>query len=102
MSPGVRRKLAATTLETTLCCGSAGECAGAQPRQTKSYHLISERGIGLRLLLTVIAAVLYAIGWCAGAVSLLVVWCWTALAVGWDDARNLGSRERRDEPVRAR
>lgn len=53
------------------------------------------------LLLTVVAAVLYALGWCAGVVSLLVVWCWTALAVGWDDARALGSRERPREPVGA-
>jgi hypothetical protein len=60
------------------------------------------RGELVRLLLTVIAAVLYALGWVAGAVSLLVVWCWTALAVGWDDARNLSSRERREQPVRAR
>lgn len=37
--------------------------------------------------LTAIAAVLYALGWAAGKVSLVAVWCWTALAVGWDDAR---------------
>lgn len=48
----------------------------------------------MRLLLTVIAAVLYAVGWFAGVVSLLVVWCFTALAVGWDDARTLRKRER--------
>lgn len=46
----------------------------------------------MRLLLTTIAAVLYALGWLAGLVSLLVVWCWTALAVGWDDARTLRRR----------
>lgn len=51
----------------------------------------------MKLLLTVVAAVLYAFGWCAGVVSLLVVWCWTALAVGWDDARAL---PRRRSPVR--
>lgn len=41
------------------------------------------------VVLTLIAAVLYAIGWVAGKVSLLVVWCWIALAVGWDEARTL-------------
>lgn len=56
----------------------------------------------MRLLLTVVAAVLYALGWCAGVVSLLAVWCWTALAVGWDDARALQRRERPREPVRER
>jgi hypothetical protein len=56
----------------------------------------------LRLLLTVIAAVLYAAGWLAGLVSLLVVWCWLALAVGWDDARALGRRREQPEPARAR
>lgn len=38
-------------------------------------------------VLTLIAAVLYAVGWLAGKVSLLAVWCWTAVAVGWDEAR---------------
>ena len=56
----------------------------------------------MRLLLTIVAAVLYALGWCAGLVSLLVVWCFTALAVGWDDARTLQRRGREREPVRAR
>lgn len=56
----------------------------------------------MRLLLTLIAAVLYALGWVAGCVSLLAVWCWTALATGWDDARNLRAREQPREPVRAR
>lgn len=56
----------------------------------------------MRLLLTVVAAVLYGLGWSAGVVSLLVVWCFTALAVGWDDARTLRSREPVREHVRAR
>ena len=43
----------------------------------------------MRLLLTLVAALLYAVGWCAGLVSLLAVWCWSALAVGWDEARSL-------------
>lgn len=51
----------------------------------------------MRLLLTVVAALLYALGWAAGVVSLLVVWCFTALAVGWDDARTL---QRRSESQR--
>jgi type IV secretory pathway VirB2 component (pilin) len=41
----------------------------------------------VRFVLTLIAAVLYGIGWVAGKVSLLLVWCWVALAVGWDEAR---------------
>lgn len=56
----------------------------------------------MRLLLTVIAAVLYALGWCAGLVSLLAVWCFTALAVGWDDARALHRPREQREPVRPR
>lgn len=41
----------------------------------------------LRLLLTLVAAVLYAIGWIAGKVSLVTGLAWDAVAVGWDDAR---------------
>jgi hypothetical protein len=44
-------------------------------------------------VLTVLAAVLYAAGWAAGKVSLVLVWCWTALAVGWDDARGATATE---------
>ena len=36
-----------------------------------------------RLLLTLIAAVFYAIGWAAGRVFLAVVWCAVAVKVGW-------------------
>lgn len=42
----------------------------------------------MTLLLTAFAAVLYVLGWLAGKVSLVAAWCWTALAVGWDDARS--------------
>lgn len=56
-----------------------------------------ERG-EVKLLLVGIAALLYALGWAAGLVAVVVVWCWSAMAVGWDDARNLGRRD----PVRAR
>lgn len=41
----------------------------------------------MSFVLTLIAAVLYAFGWCAGKVSLVSSWLWSALAVGWDDAR---------------
>ena len=41
----------------------------------------------LRILLTVLAAVLYVIGWVAGKVSLMFGWAWSAVSVGWDDAR---------------
>jgi hypothetical protein len=42
----------------------------------------------MKLLLTLFAALLYAVGWSAGQVSRVLVWCWSALAVGWDDARS--------------
>lgn len=38
-------------------------------------------------VLTALAAVLYALGWVAGKVALAAGWCWSALAVGWDEAR---------------
>lgn len=41
----------------------------------------------LRVLLTLIAAVLYVAGWLVGKLSLLVGWAWSAAGVGWDDAR---------------
>lgn len=41
----------------------------------------------LRLLLTIVAAVLYGLGWLAGKVSFVVSWAWSAAMVGWDDAR---------------
>ncbi|HLS44297.1 MAG TPA: hypothetical protein VK045_02575 [Ornithinicoccus sp.] len=52
----------------------------------------------MRFLLVCLAALLYALGWAAGLVAVAVVWCWSALAVGWDDARALGRRD----PVRTR
>lgn len=57
-----------------------------------------KRGAALRLLLVCIAALLYALGWAAGLIAIAVLWCWSAMAVGWDDARGLARRE----PVRAR
>jgi len=41
----------------------------------------------LRLLLTLVAGLLYVTGWVAGMVVRALVWCWSAMAVGWDDAR---------------
>lgn len=49
------------------------------------------------MLLTLIAAVLFVLGWTAGKASLLLLWLWSGLAVGWDSAR-----ARRDDPVGAR
>jgi hypothetical protein len=52
----------------------------------------------VKFLLVGIAALLYALGWAAGLVAVLVLWCWSQAAIGWDDARRL---DRRDA-VRAR
>lgn len=41
----------------------------------------------LHVLLTLVAAVLYVAGWLAGKLSLLFEWAWSAVEVGWDDAR---------------
>ncbi len=45
-----------------------------------------------RALLTLIAGIFYGIGWLAGkvlgAVFLAVVWSWTAVKVGWVEARS--------------
>lgn len=46
----------------------------------------------MRFLQTALAAVLYALGWLAGKVSLAAGWCWSAIAVGWDDARHTTPR----------
>lgn len=42
------------------------------------------------VVLTTLAAVLFAFGWAAGKVSLPLAWLWTALRVGWHDARGEG------------
>lgn len=52
----------------------------------------------MRLLLTCVAALLYAIGWVAGLVAVALLWCWSGMAVGWDDAHQRGARS----PVRSR
>lgn len=46
----------------------------------------------MRLLATALAALLYALGWLAGVVAVVVRWIWSALAVGWDDAHRLAAR----------
>lgn len=46
----------------------------------------------MRILLTVLAAVLYVIGWIAGKVSLMFGWAWSAIAVGYSDARRRSVR----------
>lgn len=40
-----------------------------------------------RVLLTVFAAVFFAVGWLAGAVFMAIAWCGTAVKVGWLEAR---------------
>lgn len=52
----------------------------------------------MKLLLTAVAALLYVLGWLAGLAAVVVLWCWSATAVGWDDARRLA--QPRDEPRR--
>lgn len=48
------------------------------------------------MLMLVLAAVLYALGWVAGKMTLAAVWCWSAVLVGWDEAHGVRTRE----PVR--
>lgn len=48
-----------------------------------------------RFPLMILAGVLYAIGWLAGLIADAAVWCWSAMAVGWDSARGI------DDPVDA-
>lgn len=40
-----------------------------------------------RVVLTVLAAVLFSVGWLAGAVFMALAWSGTAVKVGWLDAR---------------
>lgn len=42
------------------------------------------------LVAMVLAAVLYAIGWLVGLLSIPCNWCMGALRVGWNDARRRG------------
>lgn len=43
-----------------------------------------------RLLLTLIAAVFYVIGWLAGRAFLAMAWCGVAVRVGWQEGRHGG------------
>jgi hypothetical protein len=49
-----------------------------------------------RLLLTVFAAVFFAIGWVAGRFFLAVAWCGVAVKVGWQAGRSAGGPARTD------
>lgn len=40
-----------------------------------------------RLLLTLVAGLLFAVGWSAGAAFRALVWCAVAVKVGWQDGR---------------
>lgn len=44
----------------------------------------------LRLVATMLAALLFAAGWTTAKVLLAAVWCVTAVRLGWDDARRPG------------
>jgi hypothetical protein len=48
----------------------------------------------VRSLATVLAALLYALGWVAGIAAVALAWLWSAMAVGWDDAHRLAARGR--------
>lgn len=41
-----------------------------------------------RVLLTVVAAVFFSIGWIAGAAFMAIAWCGTAVKVGWVESRH--------------
>ena len=43
-----------------------------------------------RALLTVIAAVFYALGWAAGRFFFAAAWSWTAVRLGWQAGRQAG------------
>ena len=45
-----------------------------------------------RVLLTVLAALFFAVGWVAGKAVLAVAWCGVAVKVGWQEARSGSTR----------
>ena len=45
-----------------------------------------------RVLLTVFAALFFAVGWAAGKAVLAVAWCGVAVKVGWQEARSGSTR----------
>jgi hypothetical protein len=60
---------------------------------------IIARGPAVRVLLTVLAAVLYALGWAAGKVWVVLAWLGTAVLVGWRDATRPKAPRRVPEKV---
>ena len=55
----------------------------------------------MRLALTILAALLYALGWVAGIVHVALRWLWSAAAVGWDDAHRPRVHAPPERPVPA-
>lgn len=47
-------------------------------------------GLLIRLLATVLAGLLFAVGWTAGRTVRSVLWCATAIRLGWGDGRGPG------------
>jgi hypothetical protein len=45
-----------------------------------------------RVVLLLVAAVLFALGWVAGKTVTVAVWCAVAVRVGWQDARKAQRR----------
>lgn len=46
----------------------------------------------MKALLICAAALLYVLGWLAGMVANIAIWCWSGIAAGWDDAREAERR----------
>jgi hypothetical protein len=57
---------------------------------TRPAPVASPLTVVARLFATLIAAVLFGIGWSAGAVVRIVLWSVTAVRLGFDDARRPG------------
>jgi hypothetical protein len=72
--------------------GGAGPDAGARPDQPAQPARLRPG----RILATALAAVLYALGWAAGAVLVPVLtgcaWLCSAIALGWSDAADMWRR----------
>jgi len=52
-----------------------------------------------RVLLTILAAIPFVIGWLLGKGWLAVAWLWTAAVVGWREARAPRAARSEDGPV---
>lgn len=46
----------------------------------------------MKALLICAAALMYVAGWLAGIAADVAIWCWSGIAAGWDDARDLERR----------